>query len=295
MGTTIQLEYDQLPSVAPAYLRAAASLLGRQSGGRAFPDMRAHLAGLRVDAGNLARYREVCGFARAGTACAGTLPVTYPHVLAFPLHMAVMTHRRFPLALPGLIHIRNVIAQHRVITADEPLDLTVAVGAQRDVARGLEFDLVTRVSDRIGDAIWTETATMLSRVARRSDGTKKPPEGLPFTPRHESRWAVPGNIGRRYAQVASDYNPIHLSPWTARLFGFKRAIATGMWSLARVAAELTPALVGSAYTLTARFKKPVFLPGQLRLAYTLDATGAEFAATDKWGDVLHLLGSVEYC
>lgn len=290
MGKTIQLEYDRLPGVAPAYLRVVTTLLGGRSGGRTVPDIRAHLPGLHVGAENLARYRRVCGFASTDT-----LPVTYPHVLAFPLHMAVMTHRRFPLALPGLIHIRNVIAQHRVITADEPLDLTVAVGAQRDVARGLEFDLVTRVSDRIGDAIWTETATMLSRVARRSDGTKKPPEGLPFTPRHESRWAVPGNIGRRYAQVASDYNPIHLSPWTARLFGFKRAIATGMWSLARVAAELTPALVGSAYTLTARFKKPVFLPGQLRLAYTLDATGAEFAATDKWGDVLHLLGSVEYC
>jgi acyl dehydratase len=290
MGKTIQLEYDRLPGVAPAYLRVVTTLLGGRSGGRTVPDIRAHLPGLHVGAENLARYRRVCGFASTDT-----LPVTYPHVLAFPMHMAVLTHKRFPLKLPGLIHIRNTITQARAIAADEPLDLVVAVGQQRDVARGTEFDLVTRVSDRAGDEIWLESSTMLSRVARgRSGDSKSPREGLPFTPRHEAHWAVPEDIGRRYAKVASDYNPIHLSPWTAKLFGFSRAIATGMWSLARTAAELTPTLVDSAYTLTAGFKKPVFLPGQVRLAYTLKTTSTDFALTDKRGDILHLLGSVEY-
>ena len=37
------------------------------------------------------------------------LPVTYPHVLAFPLQLALMTDRSFPLALPGLVHVRNRI------------------------------------------------------------------------------------------------------------------------------------------------------------------------------------------
>ena len=49
---------------------------------------------------------------------------------------------------------------------------------------------------------------------------------------------VPGDIGRRYAGVSGDPNPIHMYAVTARLFGFKSAIAHGMWSYARVLAAL---------------------------------------------------------
>lgn len=42
------------------------------------------------------------------------------------------------------------------------------------------------------------------------------------------------DTGLRFAAVVSDYNPIHLYPATAKLFGFKRPIAHGMFVAAKV-------------------------------------------------------------
>ena len=45
----------------------------------------------------MARYRTVCGFSPAQL----RLPATYPHVLAFPLHLALMTDARLPVSGDG--------------------------------------------------------------------------------------------------------------------------------------------------------------------------------------------------
>ena len=295
MPSEIRLDYNELPSVAPSYWRAATTLSGGLSAGETIPDIVAELPGFEVRAENLARYRKVCGFERSDH-----LPVTYPHVLAFPMHMAVMTHAKFPLKLLGLIHMRNEITQHRALDVDEPLHLEVRVGGHRDVAKGIEFDLVTRVRDTAGDVVWDETGTMLSRQkstaskSARGGQKKNKQEGIPFEVQHKSRWDVPENIGRRYAGAAGDYNPIHLHWASAKLFGFPRAIATGMWMKARAAAEIEPQLSQSAYKLSLAFKKPVFLPSSPRFAYRLDEAGADFALSNEKGDILHLLGDVRY-
>ena len=294
MANETRLEYQSLPAVAPSYLRAATTLSGGLAQGETIPDIVAEISDLEVRAEELAKYRKVCGFRHTPY-----LPVTYPHVLAFPIHMAVMTHKQFPLKLLGLIHVRNEITQYRNIEAAEKLHLQVSVGGHEEVAKGVEFGLVTRVRDRAGDLIWEATATMLSRqktsvADTQSKPRKKPEEGLPFEPSGEARWDVPADIGRRYASAAGDYNPIHLSPWSAKLFGFPRAIATGMWTKARVAAELEPQLKQSAYTLSLGFKKPVFLPSRTRFAYNVGDNGADFALTNEKGDILHLLGDIRY-
>lgn len=294
MANETRLEYESLPAVAPSYLKAATTLSGGLSKGETIPDIVAEVPDLEVRAEELAKYRKVCGFRHTPH-----LPVTYPHVLAFPLHMAVMTHKDFPLKLLGLIHVRNEITQYRPIEAAEKLQLEVSVGGHTEVAKGVEFGLVTRVRDQAGDLVWESTGTMLSRQKTSvSGGSSKPrktqEEGLPFEPAEHSEWDVPADIGRRYAGAAGDYNPIHLHSLSAKLFGFPRAIATGMWTKARAAAELEPQLEQAAYTLSLGFKKPVFLPSKARFAYSLTDSGANFALTNQKGDILHLLGDVRY-
>jgi acyl dehydratase len=73
-------------------------------------------------------------------------------------------------------------------------------------------------------------------------------------------WRVPEDTGRRYARIAGDFNPIHQHAVAARLFGFKRAIVHGMYTLARAAAECADDLPGAPFTLECAFKRPVFLP-----------------------------------
>ena len=78
-------------------------------------------------------------------------------------------------------------------------------------------------------------------------------------------WRLPADLGRTYAAVSGDANPIHLYPWTAKALGFRRQIAHGMWTLARSIAAIENRLP-DAVTVEAAFKKPVFLPGTVTFA-----------------------------
>jgi acyl dehydratase len=79
-----------------------------------------------------------------------------------------------------------------------------------------------------------------------------------------ARWRLPGDLGRRYARVSGDLNPIHLTSWTARPLGFPRAIAHGMWTAAAVLGALEGRLP-EALTYTVQFRRPIPLPSTVRL------------------------------
>ena len=96
------------------------------------------------------------------------------------------------------------------------------------------------------------------------------PGDLPAT----GTWALPGDLGRRYGSVSGDLNPIHMHPLSARLFGFKSAIAHGMWTKARCLAALESRLP-DAFTVETAFKKPIFLPGKVEFCEE-DGPGAAF-------------------
>jgi acyl dehydratase len=216
------------------------------------PDTALVLPGAAADRARLAAYSRVCGFPLAET-----LPPTYPHMLAFPLHLALMTDPTFPFPAIGLVHIHNRITVHRPIGAHEALTLKVRAQPLVDHPRGRAVSIITQA--RVGEElVWEESSTNL-RLGRRNEGATAPSvrsaEGLPFA----ARWRLGADLGRRYAAVSGDYNPIHVHGLTARLFGFPSAIAHGMWTKARCLAALGPALP-DAYTVEVAFKRPILLP-----------------------------------
>ena len=83
--------------------------------------------------------------------------------------------------------------------------------------------------------MWESTSTYL-RVGKGDDDAK--PERDPFDVVAGTGivWKLPGDLGREYAAVSGDHNPIHLYPLTAKAFGFPRQIAHGMWTKARCVA-----------------------------------------------------------
>ena len=97
-------------------------------------------------------------------------------------------------------------------------------------------------------------ARATTRDAGRDRSTSSPAGGV--------EWRLPADLGREYAAVSGDHNPIHLYPLTAKAFGFQRQIAHGMWSKARCVAAFENRLPDAA-TVEVEFKKPIFLPGKV--------------------------------
>jgi len=265
------------PALAPVLARGALlSPFKRPRPDAGFPRTRLVLPALRVDLARLAAYERVCGFATGDDA----LPVTYPHVLGFPLAMRLMSARDFPLPLLGLVHTSIGITQQRPLPATGEYELSVYVAGLAPHRRGTEAKVVTEV--RVGaDVVWESSSTYLARHRTSSEQAAERAEQAPLPPLAE--WRLAGDIGRRYATASGDRNPIHLHPLTARLFGFPRAIAHGMWTVARcLAAHGTPQ-VG---VVRAEFRAPVLLPGTV----TYGSEGDRFEL--RGGDRLHVTGVV---
>ena len=280
MTTTL----DAQPDMAALLVRAALTARGR---GGDLPATRLAREGVQVDLGRLADYAAVCRFPLGDT-----LPVTFPHVLTFPLQVALMTDRSFPLALPGLVHVRNVIEQVRPISSAEPLDLEVFAERLAAHRSGATVDLCASVSVD-GVQVWWGRSTYLARGATAPDGAPDADVDVRVgeLARTTARWRVPADVGRRYARVSGDENPIHLSRLTARAFGFRRAIAHGMWVQARALAALSGRLP-DAPTVDVAFRKPLFLPSTVVLSTAAAASGWDLAVRDAGTGAEHLVGTV---
>lgn len=252
-----------IPALAPILAR---SVVSRKRSGGALPDLSLRVEALPVDRLHLGDYQRICGWS-----VGDVLPHTYPHVVGFPLQAALMTRPGFPLALAGLVHVENVITVHRTLTAEDALDVTVTATDLRRHPRGRQVDLVTEVTVA-GERVWEGRSTYLARGGGAADAERGPrppamPVGVP-----NAQWHLPGDLGRRYAAVSGDVNPIHLFGLTARAMGFPRAIAHGMWTYARTLAALGPRAAG-AVTSHVWFRKPVLLPASVDLVVAGTDTG----------------------
>jgi acyl dehydratase len=274
-------ELTTTPNLTALFGRAVLTGLTRKGGGD-LPDTVYEQAGVRIDPEHLARYNRVCEFRLTDE-----LPATYPHVLAFALQVKLMTDPGFPFPLVGSVHLANRITQARPLRIDEPLTLRVHAENLRDHARGKQFDLISEALVH-GGVVWTDVSTYLRRGGEtehkgRSERTE--------VPEPTAVWRVPGDTGRRYAEVSGDRNPIHLHPLTARMFGFPRAIAHGMWTKARCLAAFEGRLPG-AHTIDVRFKLPVLLPTTVGFAATPTQDGWGFRLFDARKGKPHVEGSI---
>lgn len=274
---------DSLQPLPNLFIQAA---LRRKVTGTQLPNV-----GLRswvsVDTDRLAAYRKTCGFREASL-----LPPTFPHVLAFPLQMQLMTQKGFPFPLLGLIHIANRIRIHRPLGGITQLYVAVQATELRAHAKGAIFNLITQVEDGLG-LLWEEESTMLCKGVQLDAGEPHGtgPEGDPaLYPASElTRWEATPDIGRQYARVSGDYNPIHLSAASARLFGFPKAIAHGMWLKARTLAAMEDHLPASNVEIAVEFHKPVRLPGNVTLHTSAAGSHGELRVEGEPG-IVHMTG-----
>lgn len=248
------------------------------------PSKGLRLTDVMAEPTHIAKYRKVCHFAPGPN-----MPITYPHMHAFPLHMALMLQDDFPFPAMGLVHVRNSITQYRAIGNREQMDIECSLRNLEKVDKGYEFAIFTQVYTG-GELVWESDSVNFFRHGKGSGKKTKRDKPEPITDFAE--WQVPGNIGRRYGAVSGDRNPIHLYPLTAKLFGFKRQIAHGMWSKARCLAELEPDFPAFPVKTDVQFKLPMFTPAKVKFHQETDSNGTTFGLFAKDGVKPHLAGDL---
>ncbi len=266
------------PSMGRVYL-AALTQRRPPFEGDELPMMKARLEAQPLLKSRLEKYRSACG-SRA------EVPVGYPQMLVTPVHVALLTDDEFPLRAMGLVHPRFSIVQHRTLQVEDEVDFETWFGSPRKVRNGIEFDIETRAYvDQ--DLAWESTAATFYRTgSERGESTTDDDDW-----KDRRAFMTPANAGRRYARVSGDANPVHLHPWTARIFGYKNPIAHGWWLVARTLAELELDGPSDPTRFTFEFRRPVFLG---RSGYEL-ARGSDegrFAIVDT-RDKIRLDGRIE--
>jgi acyl dehydratase len=261
------------------------------------PRIERALEPVTVDRAWLAAYRASVGLPDDGPE---RLPPLALQIAAAPLHLAILADRRFPFRAFGLIHVAQRVVQSEGLEPSSRLALSAHTTQGQRARRGMTFGLVTeaRVDGRVA---WSGETTVLA-IARAS-GSEPPPRPGPRAQtdpnpveqdtetdlRFEATVRAPEALGRRYAAIAGDLNPIHQHAWVARPFGFRRAIVHGTWTLAHALA-LAEVPVSSAYTLDGRFRGPVELPSDIAVrAYSgLDELRTRVVVSSPDGATVHL-------
>ena len=210
------------------------------------------------------RYKKYCEL--AGWQQDDSMHPLYWQVRSLPLQLKLISSPQSPFAMLGLVHISNRVTDYTQCRPDIPCELIVRFGQVFQHRRGYAFEVVVTASQR-GKPVYAAVGTYLARTGHSATGLPAweerdmtlPDDTSELTPIQAS-----GGLIRRYARVSGDYNPIHLSQVTAKLFGFKRAIAHGMWTAARVISDLQASHQLNGQEIDIQFKRPLFLPGKAK-------------------------------
>jgi acyl dehydratase len=219
------------------------------------------------------------------------------HAMAMPLHMGILAHPKFPLRLLGLVHWANQTEMLQPMGPGVRMDFECTLDGITESERGQMFDIHTTV--RVdGEIVWREISTFLAPARREKSGGGRRAESsttdTPVWSAPVAQWAVAANAGRRFAGPSGDWNPIHVSAFTARLFGYPRAIAHGLFSAARC---LTLLQAGRPQTfpvrLDLRFKRPLLIPGHVALHTAAQDGATLFVLNVQPGGEPHIEGRLQ--
>lgn len=276
--------FSQLPKPYLAYPKVIQGLVFKKpTGPKVLPQVEYVVDSFQVDQKHLQAYNEVCGFKNDGF-----IPAIYLAVLSQSLQMHMMTTEAFPFAVLGLVHIRNQVKQTRKIGVDERLTLSCKFGELKPHDKGVQFDFITTA--KVGNEVVMQgLTTYLSRQKTEKKTTEKAKESRIPEYQLQQVWNIAENTGRRYAKVSGDFNLIHIHAVTAKAFGFKQAIAHGMWSKAKALANIN---LPDAYEADVWFKLPMYLPSKVEFLTAQQPKETDFLIRNKKSKKPHVSGAV---
>ncbi|WP_312332165.1 MaoC family dehydratase [Acinetobacter variabilis] len=277
--------FSQLPKPYLAYPKVIRGLIFKKpKAEKVLPQVEYVVDSFKVDQKHLKAYNEVCGFKNNGY-----IPAIYLTVLSQSLQMHMMTSEAFPFPILGLVHIRNQVKQYRKVGVNETLTLSCKFGELQPHDKGVQFDFITTV--KVGNEVVVEAlTTYLSRQKTDAKAAAKSAESKAPDYKLNTEWKISENTGRRYAMTSGDFNLIHIHAVTAKAFGFKQAIAHGMWSKAKALANLS---LPDAYEADVWFKLPMYLPSKVEFLTAQAANDTDFLIRNSKNQKPHVTGHVK--
>lgn len=225
---------------------------------------------LAVNAAHYQRYRHFVAWPKP---LQDYFHPAYLQMLMMRMQTDLLCHSAQPFALLGLVHVDNDWQYQRLLAVTEEATLAVSFDQAKPHRKGWLIPIHNDVSVA-GQRIMRATSTYLARAHQPDSYIEHPPLEQALPTQQISEFTAERQTGFDYARLSLDFNPIHLSKYTARWFGFRQAIAHGMWSLARTSsclyqyrlrAEAVDTVVQSALHWQGKFVRPIFLPKHLQV------------------------------
>lgn len=214
------------------------------------------------------------------------VPLTWPHILAFPMHLRLMMRSDFPFPLAGLVHLHNRIRQYARLRPGEALSPHVRFGRLMSHERGQAFSILTTMG-RDGVVVWGGREPLFEarrRWVRRcgaGDGSGGQNDAASVL---VASWRSGASIcaGVRGRQPYS-----YLCPWGAAV---RLSARHRPWHVdpGAGAGRLTPPDGLEAAEIEVSFRTPLLLPGAAAL-FTAP-NHRDFEVRDPTGERLHMRG-----
>jgi hypothetical protein len=223
-------------------------------------------------------YKEFTGFPDDAS-----VPLSYWYLLAQRAQLGLMMDPRFSYPVAGIVHISNTMQRCGPVDLSQTIDIEVSASQEPMDERGALYVNFDVLISQLGAAQVRCNSRYLTRRAGKRTGQSEIAKEHDADFLHLADWALESGVGRQYAKISGDYNPIHLWPWSAKLLGFKKPIAHGMFLVAKTQAVLEQTIGTPVTHMSATFLKPAMVPGQLRLERMADRyrilAGATVCAT----------------
>ncbi len=222
-----------------------------------------------IDTEHLAAYKkQLPGFI-------SDVPLTYYYLLAQRAHLALMLDDRFPWPILGMVHVANHMEYFAKVDISLPFTIDVQIEFPPRAATRKRVRPMYLVDFYQNDTLIVRcnSAYQVGGGSKSAERRSQQAAKLELSGWLESSaWSLPSDLGRSYAKLSGDYNPIHLHRWLSRWFGFARPIIHGMYSVARAQASLETTLQQEIQMLDVGFRRPVVLPTELKCLYQPDET-----------------------
>jgi acyl dehydratase len=281
---------------APSHLAAALRVVARRLRRRAqsAPDppaiprrrLAAESQGITCDPSRVKRYLRISGGKQSEPSASEIVPPLYSSVWETALALELFASEELPFPARGVIHVESEVVCVRPLRLGDRIRCRVEVDGAEKWKGGLRISLKSRHWNGSGQLCQENALTFLVLGASppepdpAADESKAPeePAGPGWVTLDE--WDLPSNLGRKYARVSGDFNPIHLWRWSSRLLGFDRPILHGYCTASMVAASLSRSFwkgnADALRRLRIRFGTPLSLPSRARLI--VEIAGASGAA-----------------